>query len=296
MSAIALATAAERAELHDDDKLGLAALRALGVDAEPAVWDDPAVDWARYDLVVIRSTWDYIARRDAFLAWADALPRLANPAAVVRWNTDKRYLESLAAAGVPVVPTRWSVPDAPAGALPGSGEWVVKPAVSAGATDTARYRLDDATHRTRAAAHVDALLAAGRVAMLQPYLDAVDSAGETALVYLGGRYSHAVRKAPILGAPSGPPADAEALFRDGWITPREPSAAEREIGARVLDVLPSLVPEAASLCYARVDLVPGPGGTPVLLELELTEPSLFLGYDDGAAARFAAAVLASRDA
>src|SRR4029078_8950835 len=102
---VALATAAEIPDGDDDFPALIAALAELGVDAEPAVWDAD-VEWAPFELVVLRSTWDYAERRDAFLAWARSLPRVLNPLAVLEWNTDKQhYPTHLAAAVAPVVPT-----------------------------------------------------------------------------------------------------------------------------------------------------------------------------------------------
>ncbi|MDL2335376.1 MAG: hypothetical protein QFC55_05035, partial [Chloroflexota bacterium] len=107
MTRIALATCAALPDLDPDEQLLLEPLRALGVEARAAVWDDATVDWAAFDLVVIRSTWEYASRRDEFVAWTRSVPRIVNPANVVAWNTDKHYLRDLAAAGVPVVPTDW---------------------------------------------------------------------------------------------------------------------------------------------------------------------------------------------
>ncbi len=152
---IALVTSAELPELDADTRRLLGPLAARGVAAEPVVWDDPTVDWAAFDLAVVRSCWGYVPRRAEFLAWARSVPRLVNPPDVLAWNTDKRYLQDLAGAGVPVVP--------------------------------------------------------------------------------GG---------------------------------------------------------AKRLLYARVDLVPGPHGQPLLMELELTEPQLFLGYAPDAAERLAVAITA----
>lgn len=122
--------------------------------------------------------------------------------------------------------------------------------------------------------------------MIQPYLSAIDTAGETALVFLGGRYSHAIRKGALL---TGPDVGVEGLYREEEIAPREPSAAERAVAERVLDAVPF---DRASLLYARVDLIPDAAGVPVLLELELTEPSLFLAHAAGAPERLAEAVAA----
>lgn len=245
------------------------------------VWDDPAVDWEAFDLVVVRTAWDYPDARDAFVAWARRVPRLANPAEVIAWNTDKRYLGELAGAGLPVVPTTFVAPGEPF-AAPAADEIVVKPTVSAGARSTARYRAADGD---AAAAHVARLHAAGRTAMVQPYLDAVDTAGETALLYLGGELSHAIRKGPLLAhgteGPSG-------LFAEEDITPREPSEAERALGA---DVLAAVTERFGELLYARVDLLPAADG-PRIVEVELTEPSLFLGHAAGAPARLADAIAA----
>jgi glutathione synthase/RimK-type ligase-like ATP-grasp enzyme len=277
-----LATCTELPNLDNDDRPLVDALNALHIAAEPTVWDDPGVDWTAYDLVVIRSTWDYTARRDEFLRWAESVPRLANPAAVVAWNTDKRYLAELGAAGAPVVPTTWLGPTE-AWEPPPDGETVVKPAVGVGSVDCGRYDLADPAHRRLAGAHVRRLQAAGRAVLVQPYLPAVDHHGETALLWLGGHYSHAIRKGALL---HGPDEGVVGLHREEDITPREPTAAERETARRVLANLPF---DPADLLYARVDLLPGDNG-PVLLELELTEPSLFLATAAHAAHRLAAAI------
>jgi O-ureido-D-serine cyclo-ligase len=133
---------------------------------------------------------------------------------------------------------------------------------------------------------MQALLAAGRSVLLQPYLAAVDRDGETALIYIGGRFSHAVRKGPLL-----PPdaAATAALFAPEDIRPRSAADDELALGARVLAQLPFSEP-----LYARVDLIRDNQGVPCLLELELTEPSLFFAHAPGAAERLVAAVLGAR--
>ena len=269
---VALATFSGYPELYADDVELLAPLAALAVDAVPAVWDDAAVAWASYDLVVVRSTWDYTARREDFLAWAEGVPRLLNPPEVLRWNTDKRYLAELASAGVPVVPTTFVGP-AESYEVP-AYEHVVKPSVSAGARDTVRFAAGEDS-----SVHASALLAAGRTVMVQPYQAAVDEAGETAVLMFDGGLSHAARKAPVL-VPSL--ADPDAVS----ITAREASPGELEVARAALEAVPWEQP----LLYARVDLVPGADGRPVLMELEVTEPSLFLRQAPGAAERFAEAI------
>ena len=286
-STIYLATCAAipHGEEGDGDRL-LAACERQELLARWQVWDDPAVDWARADLVVIRSTWDYTTRRAQFLDWTSTLTRSANRHDVIVWNSDKRYLADLQAAGVPVVTTSWAGPGE-AVEFPYEGEYVIKPSVGAGSRGAARFRGGPADE-DRARRHVDALHAAGRTVMLQPYLSGVESAGETALVYLGGRYSHSIRKGPMLADGVVNAVDGPALWVEENITGREPSDAERMVADHVLSQAPP------DLLYARVDLLPGVDG-PVLVELELTEPSLFLGYADDAADRLAKAIRARVD-
>ena len=272
MLQVALATAAQLPDLDEDGAALLEALDAEGVQAAPVVWDSGA-DWATYDLVVVRSTWDYDRRREQFLAWAASVPRLANPADVLAWNTDKTYLQALASAGVPVVETTWLVPGDVF--TPPAGPYVVKPTVSAGARDTAAY--DGGADAT---AHVQRLLAAGRPVMLQPYLPQVDVLGETSVLCFEGEVSHAASKSALLQVGAGVRNDIDSR---AFVTPAEPTRAQVDLAKAALAVV------GQPLLYARVDLVPGPDG-PLLLELELTEPSLFLRHAQGATARFAAAV------
>ncbi|GAA5021937.1 hypothetical protein [Kitasatospora paranensis] len=260
-----------------DMEIGIAleAFGRVGLAAEAVVWDDPAADWAGYTAAVVRSTWDYTTRRSEFLAWAHrtaALTTLCNPAAVLEWNTDKTYLRTLAGAGVPVVPTAWVGPGDPLGEE--TAHWpelVVKPTVSVGARDTVRT-----TDRAVAAAHAAALGAAGRTAMVQPYLPMVESEGETSLLFIGGEFSHAIRRGPMLAGAGGG-------FTD---TARQPDADQLAAAEQVL----AAVPERADLLYARVDLVRAPDGAPLLIELELAEPRLFLSHHPDAAGRLADAL------
>ncbi|MEV6370576.1 hypothetical protein AB0L86_27190 [Micromonospora musae] len=285
---VALVTCRELADLDPDDRLVLGPLAARGITAEPVVWDDPAADWAAYDLAVLRSPWDYAPRRDEFVAWAQRVPHLANPADVVRWNTDKRYLDQLSTAGVPTVPTTWVAPGEPWQLPADSGEYVIKPAVSAGSQDTGRYDLADPEHRELAVAHVRRLSAAGRVTMVQPYLAAVDTAGETALLFLGDEqglaFSHAIRKGPML---AGPDLGVDGLYRPEEITSRTATEEQLAVAAKTLAAVPG---GSERLLYARVDVIPGADGQPILVELELTEPSLFLVHAAGAADRLADAI------
>ncbi len=273
---VALATCDLFPQLAEGDPLLLAELRARGVAAEPAVWDEQSVEWDAYDLVIIRSTWDYTPRRDQFVDWARRLRRVLNAADVLRWNTDKWYLSELPHA----VPTGFLEPgdrfDPP------DHEYVIKPAISAGSRDTARYHAGEAAAGRR---HAQELLAAGRTVMIQPYLSAVDEHGESALMFFNGAYSHAVRKGQMLRPGVKPSQD---VFVSEVIHPRTPSQAEREVAEEVLDSLPW---PRTDLLYARVDLIAGPDGRPRLIELELTEPSLFIDHVPAAVQRLADAVL-----
>jgi hypothetical protein len=157
---VGLVTCSAVPDLDPDDRLLVEPLADRGIRTAAAVWDDPNVDWASFDLVVLRSSWDYAPRRSEFVAWAQSVPRLVNPADVVTWNTDKSYLVDVAAHGVPVVDTRWIAPG-DAWTPPDAGEWVVKPAVSAGSKDSGRYDLANPAHRDLAVAHVARLQAGG---------------------------------------------------------------------------------------------------------------------------------------
>ena len=268
---VALATCSTWPDLDEDGPALRQALFQQRVDSTVAVWDDPTVDWAAFDLVLIRSTWDWWDRHPDYLAWTRRVPRLANSAAVVAWNTDKTYLRDLERDGVPVVPTTWLEPG-DVFTPPPSGTFVVKPTVSAGARDTAAYEPGDPA----AAIHVDRLLAAGRMVMVQPYLEQVDTLGETSVLVFGGEVSHAAVKAAVLSPGAGTPA------LGSWrVSPRDASPLEVALALRVT--------AGRDLLYARVDLLPTADG-PVLIELEATEPSLFLRHAPGSALRLARAV------
>jgi glutathione synthase/RimK-type ligase-like ATP-grasp enzyme len=265
----------------DEDDAGLPA--ALG--GTFAIWDDPAVDWGAYDLVVVRSTWDYSTRRDDFLAWAQRLgPRLVNPAAILAWNTDKRYLHELADAGLPVVPTALVEPGETL--EPPSGEYVVKPTISAGSRDTARFHSDVPGDADRAAALAAAIHASGRTAMVQPYIASVDARGETAMLCFGGTFSHAIHKGALLSPGQEPTSE---VFAPETIEARTPSEAERAVADQVVAWVTERF--GAAPAYARVDLVEDATGAPMVLELELTEPSLFFAHASGAVERFAQVLL-----
>ena len=253
-------------------------LRRHDIEGLHVAWDDPNFKWQTVPLTVVRSTWDYPARRAEFLTWADRLPRVLNSASVLRWNTDKHYLNDLADAGFSVIPTRFlecgDVFDPP------RAPFVIKPAVSCSAKDTTRYDPDDVT---TARAHVKRLHDEGRTVMVQPYVSAIERDGEVSLIFLGGEYSHSIRRCAVLAGGATPKTDdrlTEVVGRHSV------TAEERALAERVMRKLGADNP-SSDLLYARIDLVTGPDGQPMILEVELTEPSLFLAYSDGGADRFA---------
>ncbi len=296
---LALATCAELPQLDPDDHLLRDALTARGVASDVVVWDDPTVDWGAYPHVLIRSTWDYTDRPAQFTDWTRRVEQtstLLNPSDVVAWNIDKTYLRDLEQRGIPIVPTIWLDPERQMNSraihtrFPAFGDFVIKPTVSAGSRDTGRYDAGETPSRSLAITHAKNLLAVGRHVMLQRYLTRVDTEGETALVYVDGEFSHSVRKGPLLEGPYRA-ADAEGvLYRDEAMTPRDATDAERALADRVVAAIAEMFPDRSPLLYTRVDLIPDDEGEPVVLEVELTEPSFFFEQADGAAERFAEAV------
>jgi hypothetical protein len=253
-----------------------APLSEAGLQVEARDWV-AASDLAEFDLVLPLLVWGYpFAPR----AWGEAIDRweaqgvrLHNPASVLRWNADKIYLERLAGRGAPVVPTRHVdrlTPDELESAARafGTDRLVAKPRISSTAWQTIRWSpgrpLDGGPEGA---------------ALVQPYLPEIERSGEVSLIFFGGAFSHAISKRPQ-------PGDFRVQPEfDGIITAYRPAADEHDAAARILAAVEE------PLLYARVDLVRGLHGQPQLIELELIEPDLYLGYDEGAGARFAASVL-----
>lgn len=257
-------------------------LQRAGREVSIEDWDDAAVDWTQFAAAIVRSPWDYHVRYDEFMRWVRRVSSqtlLMNPADVIAWNTDKIYLEELIAAGLPVVPTMFVPIGSPTPELP--DDIVVKPTISAGSNNTARFVNDDAGAR----AHIASLHAMGKTAMVQPYQSAIDDEGETGLLYFNGKYSHAFRKAAIF---SGVGHDRNDLYVVEKIDVRDATPEQRTVGDAVMAFITRKFTEAP--LYVRVDLVPGDNGQSLVIEIEMTEPSLFLHTAEGSADRFAAAV------
>lgn len=276
---LALATYAAFPDLAPDDRLLRDALILRGIDARPAIWDDTRIQWKQFDAIVLRSTWDYHLRHAEFLGWIDRIEasgaRVWNPPAVLRWNADKTYLRDLADRGAPVVSTKWIEQGSSATltellTYEGWDRAVMKPAISASAHETwrvtlGRDRADEARFRS--------LVTRGRV-LLQPYVREVESDGEWSLIFLGGRFSHAVLKQPA-------PGDFRVQVELGG---RARAAAADAATVRVTAGILALAPEPC--LYARVDGCVIEGAFR-LMELELLEPTLYLDLPPTAAERLA---------
>ena len=251
-----IATCLRLPEPDPDETPLLQALRARGIAARMAAWDDPDEPWSAPAPTVIRSTWNYIHAHERFLAWAATARPLWNPASVVRWNTHKGYLAELSASGHAVVPTRFYRRGEPA--IPGGdleGDVVIKPAVSAGSWQTRRFH----DGQGAAARAFLAALLVERDAMVQAYVPSVEAYGERSLIWIDGAFTHAIRKSPRFSG------GHEEVSATQPIAPDELRLAEAV-----------LAPYAGELLYGRVDLARDDLGRPMIMELELVEPSLFL--------------------
>jgi hypothetical protein len=288
---VAVAASAAHPDLRPDWPLLQRSLAVHSIEATAQVWTDPEVAWDEFDLVVANGAWDNIHRPEEFLAWidrVDAVVPLVNSPATLRWNLDKHYLADLAAAGIPTVPTTWIGPETDAGATPltlpeiDNGDIVVKPGISGGGFETARYSPDE---RSAAVAHIERLIASGRTALVQPYQSAVDAQGEVGLIYLGGRYSHTIGKNPLLVAGVGV---QDNLWDRTVIVATDPTVDQLDTAHAALAAAEHLVGPPV---YARVDMVALDDGTPAVLELELLDPALFFECSPPAAQRFADVLL-----
>jgi glutathione synthase/RimK-type ligase-like ATP-grasp enzyme len=272
----------ERAALADDPLA--AALADRGAEVSRPCWDDETVAWSELDLAVVRTTWDYAERREEFLAWAERTAeavRVLNTPDVLRWNTHKSYLIELEERGAPVVPTAWlargdrvEVTDIVTGR--GWSGALAKPAVGVGGRGL--VRIDD-LDPAAAQPQVDALLQAGDV-LVQPFLERVETQGELSVVVIDGEASHAVRKRP----------------QDGEYRVQEERGARHELVPLDPDAvaLAEWVVEATGqeLLFARVDLLEDEVGALQVVELEATEPDLYLVHASEGTQRLADAICA----
>ena len=285
---VALITAREARDHDKDLQPVFSALVARGVDVEIHDWDDAAVNWKRFAAAIVRSPWDYHRRFDEFSQWLRRVSHdtvLHNSADAITWNLDKTYLHECAEAGLPIIPTLFvrtsdDITDEVTQLL--HADVVVKPTVSAGSNNTERFRCD----HDAALAFVHSVLNMGKVAMVQPYQSAIDDEHETALNYFNGKFSHAFRKGAILSTGVNV---KNGLFVVEDISAREPNSAQRALGDETMAFLAKRWGQAP--LYARIDTVPRGDGTPVIIEIEMAEPSFFFHTSSGSAERFADAVV-----
>jgi glutathione synthase/RimK-type ligase-like ATP-grasp enzyme len=283
---VALATSSEYPALTLDDQTLVPALAGHGIAAEPAIWNDASVDWRRYGVVVVRSTWDYHHDPGTFRRWIQSLDLagvpLLNPSPILRWNLDKIYLRELEARGVPIVPTEWVAPRAPhslreVARRRGWERVVVKPVVAASAHGVWRTG-DVPTVADEQRFHASV---AQHGVMIQPFVDAVCTEGEWSLMFIEGHYSHAVLKRPRSGDYR-----VQGQF-GGQFAPATPDASLIDAAERVMRALPF---PATDCAYARVDGVRD-AGVFRLMELELVEPALFLAGAIESSDRLAARII-----
>ena len=287
---IALATCTTLPDWEVDDRVLVAAFEERGAEVVEPAWDDQAFDWGACDACLIRTTWDYESRHDAYVAWARRVAAqipFFNPPEVVAWNIEKGYLRDLERRGVPIVPTAWIERGAEIdlAALLAERGWrraFLKPIVGHSAQGTLPFTAD-AAGLAAAREHLARHLPQGTM-LLQPYLDRVEREGEISAIFLGGELTHAVRKIPVPG---------DYRVQDDYGASDEPvelDAAERRLARSIVDAA------RADLLYARVDLLRDPAGDLFLTELELVEPSLFFRHAPAAAGTLADALLARLDA
>ncbi len=288
---IALATQRELPGWEKDDRPLHAALDELGVELVQPVWDDPEVDWRRFDGCLIRTTWDYMQKAEAYVAWAQRVGEmipLFNPARVVRWNLDKHYLRELEDEGIPHLPTVWIEPGAPIDVAEtmrarGWSRGFLKPVVGCSAQGTLRFA-DSPGELADAQQHLESRLGQGAM-MLQPYLDTVETAGEVSALFFDGRLSHGVRKIPVRG---------DYRVQDDYGAADEPYRFEGEelaLAIRTREAAERRLGLGSPLLYARADFLRRPDGALTVTELELVEPSLFFRHDAEAAGRLARALV-----
>lgn len=266
-------------DLDPDDCILKDELVKRGHKVHTCIWDDPSIDWSKFDVSIMRSAWDYHLKQDQFYAWMDKVSRLSkllNPPATMKWSCHKTYIRELAEANLPVVETHWV---ARGGSAAGvfdkiqSQKVVVKPAVGLATFGVKKFALDDAGKK-EAEAHAAELARTDDV-MIQPFLSSVDDYGERALIFLGGEYSHTVRKTSFQHLAPGGHAGETSVPTD---------SAEVAAARKVISYLPERP------LYARVDLVRDAENQPKVLELELVEPSLFFCFEPTAAVNFANAL------
>ena len=249
-----------------DIPFAIKAAEQLEIDLVFANWNDKSIAWESFDAAVIRSAWDYVPVRDEFLEFAknvETKTKLFNSYEVMKWNTNKTYLSILENKGVPIIPTKFAnnldeALPAIKWAFEKSSAVAIKPTVGAGARLAGKASTED-----EAIEYVKRILEAKRTVIIQPYISSVDDEGEKAIIVINGEISHAAKKVP-------------ALTKGG----HGDAAGQLEITTEMKDIVKTIsnaVSEWNELLFARVDVV-RMGEKLVLMELELTEPWLFMQF------------------
>ncbi len=292
---IALATCSNLPDWEVDDAPLHAGFEQRGVTISQPAWDDPAIDWAAFDGVLVRTTWDYTERIAEYLAWAERVAAsgtpLLNPLEIIRWNTDKRYLRDLDAWGIPTIDTAWLEPArggdgrAPCDikAIMTERDWqrgFIKPAIGASASHTMRFDARETDQLEAAQEHASTLLGNGHTLLLQPYQPTVEDFGEISAIYIGGTYTHGVRKVPVPG---------DYRVQDDYGAHDEPCENFTEADFAMFEQLLGRV--EYEMLYARIDMLRDETGTLRIIELELVEPSLFFRHGPHAADALAEAMI-----
>ena len=248
-------------------------LRQKGLDIEQQIWDDPGVDWGKYDVAVLKTPWDYHQKIGAFVHWLDKLEslgvRLLNDYATVRWNLDKRYLADVAAAGFDVIPSLfldrgWKGDLAALFEVLRTDSLIVKPCISGGSKNTVAVRRADATS---AYAGIIDLVSHGDY-IVQPLMKEVQE-GEWSHIFFNGVHSHTILKKPAAGD-----FRVQQIY-GGTIEPLVPTTSAIARAASYVERF------AKDSLYARVDGLMV-NGKFMLMELELIEPFLYLSYEENA--------------
>jgi glutathione synthase/RimK-type ligase-like ATP-grasp enzyme len=254
---------------NDEDTELINFLIHKGLDVVPTIWNDRNVDWGSFDVVIIKSPWDYHNHLNEFVNWLDNLEKLAvkvlNPVEIIQWNSDKHYLKDLAEKQLPVIPAEYiekgSGFDNRFFAYFNTDKLVVKPCVSAGAQNTITVSKDNFNERS---VEIETLLKEQDY-MVQPFVDEIKN-GEWSFLFFNGKYSHCSLKTPKKG-------DFRVQhYHGGSISYPVPDPLHIEQAGSYLKSLPQ------ATLYARVDGVLI-NNSFQLMELELIEPYLFLNGD-----------------
>lgn len=291
---VTLVTSSDLPDLPDDFAGLLDALRSRGVEPQIKVWNDPGVNWEEAGLCVVLTVTDYAANTEEFFAWAESVPRLLNTSEILRWNSDKHYLIELAERGMPTIETAWLEPERKLSKhqvhtrMPAGGDFVVKSALSSNRHTTGRYTAVDARSRSAAIEHAMNILATGNAALVQRYVQSVDTRGEISLVYFNGLLSHSVEKEAVLQTEADPGSRPRS-----HAYPHEPTAAERHLGEDVRFALHGAIKELTGrdhlLIYCRIDMVHNQDRIEVL-EVNLMDVNLYLSVSEGALDNLADAI------